>query len=358
MTQGQEMKRRGFLKAAAAATVASPAILTAKTSKKIRLKMATSWPPNMPILQTTAEYFVKQVKEMTNGELDIKIYPAGSLVPALGVFDAVSNGQIDLFHSATYYWSGKNTAFSIFAGTPFGLSDNEMLAWMRFGDGLKLWREVGAKYNLYPLLGGNTGMQMGGWFRKPIDSLKDLKGLKMRIPGLGAEILAKLGVTTTMMAGGEIYLALEKNVIDASEWVSPALDLSVGFHKVAKYYYTSWHEPASTAEFVFNKKVWDGLPKHLQAAVESASFDANSRMTAEAQAKNAPAMIKLLELGVDVRTFPKDVVDAAKLAMKDVVAEHAKKNKDFAKVWKNYSDFLEIQRSWTELGLKRYLDIR
>lgn len=352
------MQRRKFVQTAALASLATPTILSAKTRKKTRLKMATSWPATMPILQTTAKYFADSVKAMTNGALDIKIYPAGTLVPPLGVFDAVSAGQIDLYHSATYYWSGKNPAFSIFAGTPFGLTDNEMAAWMRFGKGLDLWRDVAGKYNLYPLLGGNTGMQMGGWFRKPINSLKDLKGLKMRIPGMGADILSKLGVSTVMMAGGEIYLALERNVIDASEWVSPALDLNVGFYKVAKYYYTGWHEPASTAEFVFNAKKFASLPKEFQAILEVASQDANARMTAEAQAKNAVAMKKLLKEGVEVRTFPKDVVSAAKKAMTQVIKEHSAKSKDFARVWKNYSEFLEVQKDWTKIGLLRYLEIR
>ncbi len=350
------MKRRDFLKGAALGSVALPSALAAKSG--MTLKMATSWPARMPILQTTADYFADRVAQMTNGELKIKIYPANTLVPALGVFDAVSAGQIDLYHSGTYYWTGKNSAFSIFAGTPFGMVDNEIAAWMRFGGGLDLWRDVAAQYNLYPLLGGNTGMQMGGWFRKPVNSLKDLKGLKMRIPGLGAEILTKLGVNTVMMAGGEIYLALERNVIDASEWVSPALDLSVGFHKVAKYYYTSWHEPASTAEFVFNKKLWDSLPKDFKAVLEVASFDANARMSAEAQAKNAVALKELIKLGVEIKTFPKDVVEAAKVAMADVVKEHSAKNKDFVRVWKSYSSFLEEQKDWTKTGFLRYLEIR
>lgn len=352
------MKRRDFIKSAAIAGVALPLAAEASSGKKIRLKMATSWPANMPILQSTADYFAKRVKEMSGGNLDIKIYHANSLVPALGVFDAVSAGQIDLYHSATYYWSGKNSAFSIFAGTPFGMVDNELLAWMRFGGGLELWRELGAKYNVYPLLGGNTGIQMGGWFKKPVEKLEDLQGLKMRIPGLGAQILAKLGVNTVMMPGGEIYLALERNVLDASEWVAPSLDVSVGFYKVAKYYYTSWHEPASTAEFVFNAKTWAGLPAEYQAILEVAAQDANVRMSAEAQAKNAPAMRELLQKGVEVRTFPEEIIKACKKALDEVVAEESAKNPDFAKAWKSYASFLEEQKEWTKLGMARYLEIR
>lgn len=352
------MKRREFIQKAALATAAIPAVASASSGKKIRLKMATSWPASMPILQSTADYFAKRVGEMSGGAMEIKIYHAGSLVPPLGVFDAVSAGQIDLYHSATYYWSGKNSAFSVFAGTPFGMVDNEMLAWMRFGGGLELWRELGAKYNVYPLLGGNTGIQMGGWFKKPVEKLADLKGLKMRIPGLGAQILSKLGVNTVMMAGGEIYLALERNVIDASEWVAPALDLSVGFHKVAKYYYTAWHEPASTAEFVFNTKSWAGLPPEYQAIIEVASQDANVRMTAESQARNAPAMRDLLKQGVEVKTFPADVMAACKKALGEVVVEESAKNPDFKKAWESYSSFLEEQKDWTKLGLGRYLETR
>jgi len=202
-------------------------------NKKTVINLATSWPAHFPIMGTGVEKFAQRVKDVSGGSLEIKIYPKNVLVPALAVFDACSSGQIDAFHSGPYYWKGKNSAFSLFSGIPFGFTAEEINSWMLFGDGLSLWREQYAKYNLYPLLGGNTNIQMGGWFKKPINSLEDIQGLKMRIPGLGGEVFSKMGVNPVLLPAGEIYTSLERGVIDTTEWVGPALDIKMGFYKVA-----------------------------------------------------------------------------------------------------------------------------
>ena len=228
-------------------------------NKKTIIKLATSWPAHFPIMGIGVERFAQRVKDISGGSLEIKLYPKNVLVPALAVFDACSSGQIDAFHSGPYYWKGKNSAFSLYSGIPFGFTAEEINSWMLFGGGLDLWREQYAKYNLHPFMGGNTNIQMGGWFRKPIESIEDMKGLKMRIPGLGGEVFAKMGVNPILLPAGEIYTSLERGVIDATEWVGPALDIKMGFHKVAPYYYSGWHEPGSILELTFNKKSWEKL---------------------------------------------------------------------------------------------------
>ncbi|MEN8304335.1 MAG: C4-dicarboxylate ABC transporter, partial [Campylobacterota bacterium] len=197
-------------------------------NKKTVIKLATSWPAHFPIMGTGVEKFAQRVKDVSGGNLEIKLYPKNTLVPALAVFDAASSGQIDAFHSGPYYWKGKNSAFSLYSGIPFGFTAEEINSWMLFGGGMELWREQYAKYNLHPFMGGNTNIQMGGWFRKPIESIEDMQGLKMRIPGLGGEVFAKMGVNPILLPAGEIYTSLERGVIDATEWVGPALDIKMG----------------------------------------------------------------------------------------------------------------------------------
>ncbi|MFP4486358.1 MAG: TRAP transporter substrate-binding protein [Campylobacterales bacterium] len=352
------MKRRDFVKATAASAIAAPAILSAKDSKKVTLKLATSWPKNFPILQTNVDYFAKRVKEASGGSINIRVFTANELVPPLGVFDATSLGQIDAYHSATYYWSGNNSAFSVIAGVPFGFTTEEMGAWLKFGGGLEIWREICAKYNLYPLLGGNTGFQMGGWFKKEIKSLDNLKGLKMRIPGLGAAVLSKLGVNTVLMPGGELYTALERNTIDAADWVAPAYDLPLELYKVAKYYYTGWYEPASNTEIVFNQKTWNKLSKEQQEIISIASDEMNSRMISESLASNAKAYEKLISLGVEIKTLPEDILDATKNALKEVVKEKSAQNADFAKAWSSFEDFYRVIKPYSNITTRNYLNIR
>jgi len=327
-------------------------------NKKTVIKLATSWPAHFPIMGVGVERFAQRVKDISGGSLEIKIYPKNVLVPALAVFDATSSGQIDAFHSGPYYWKGKNSAFSLYSGIPFGFTAEEINSWMLFGGGLELWREQYAKYNLHPFMGGNTNIQMGGWFRKPINSIEDMQGLKMRIPGLGGEVFSKMGVNPILLPAGEIYTSLERGVIDATEWVGPALDIKMGFHKVAPYYYSGWHEPGSILELTFNKKSWEKLPFEHQAMLEVASSEMNSNMTYEFHAENIKALQKLKELNVELRQFPKDVIDAGKVALKDVISELSAKNKDFEVVYASIDKHLKLSKEWSDTSLRYFLNER
>jgi len=327
-------------------------------NKKTLIKLATSWPAHFPIMGTGVEKFAQRVKDVSGGSLEIKIFPKNVLVPALAVFDATSSGQIDAFHSGPYYWKGKNSAFSLYSGLPFGFTAEEINSWMTFGGGLELWREQYAKYNLYPFLGGNTNIQMGGWFRKPINSLKDMQGLKMRIPGLGGEVFSKMGVNPILLPAGEIYTSLERGVIDATEWVGPALDIKMGFYKVAPYYYSGWHEPGSILELTFNKHSWSKLAFEHQSIIEVCSSEMNANMTSEFHHDNIYALEKLKGLGVTLSSFPKDVNSAGKEALKEVVNELSSKNEDFAKVYDSIKNYLQLSRAWSDVSLTQFLNER
>ncbi len=327
-------------------------------SKKTKLKLATSWPAHFPIMGTAVEEFVNRVHQASSGSIEIKLYPKNTLIPALAVFDAASSGEIDIFHSGPYYWKGKNSAFSLFSGMPFGMTAQEINSWMHYGGGYELWREMYARYNLYPFLGGNTNIQMGGWFRKEINCLDDLQGLKMRVPGLGGEVFSTMGVNPILLPAGEIYTALERGIIDATEWVGPALDLNMGFYKVAPYYYSGWHEPGSILELTFNHQSWQKLPPEHQAIIEMASEVMNSKMLYDFQVQNSKALLKLKELNVQLRDFPEDVIIAAKQGLEKVIAVESEKNIDFKKVHESASSFLKTSKSYTSLSLKNYLNIR
>ncbi|WP_456449590.1 TRAP transporter substrate-binding protein [Hydrogenimonas sp.] len=364
------MKRRDFVKGAIAATAAvgfsgcTREMIEGKKSvhinrrKKVKLKLATSWPANFPIMGTGVDRFAEKVKAMSGGSLEIKIYPKNILVPALAVFDATSSGQIDAFHSGPYYWKGKNPAFALFSGLPLGMVASELSCWMNYGGGYDLWRELYGKYNLHPFVGGNTGVQMGGWFRKPIDSLEDLKGLKMRIPGLGGEVMARLGVNPILLPAGEIYTSLERGTIDATEWVGPALDIRMGFYKVARYYYTGWHEPGSILELTFNKARFDALSDEHKAVIEYAAEAMTTEMYHEFMDENAKALEKLKELNVQIRDFPPEIVEAAKKALQEVVKEQSAESADFERVFASMETYYRRIKPWTDISEAKYLSIR
>lgn len=327
-------------------------------NKKVTLKLATSWPATFPIMGTGVEKFVERINTASGGSLEFKLYPKNVLVPALAVFDAASRGEIDAFHSGPYYWKGKNSAFSLFSGMPFGLTAEEINSWMLYGDGLTLWREMYGRYNLYPFLGGNTNIQMGGWYRKPITSLEDMQGLKMRIPGLGGEVFSKMGVNPILLPAGEIYTSLERGVIDATEWVGPALDINMGFYKVAPYYYSGWHEPGSILELTFNKQSFTKLGAEHQAIVEMATSEMNANMTYEFHAANILALQKLKGLGVQLNDYPQDVINAAKKALVDVTTELGAQNKDFARVYKSVAEHLRLSKEFDKVNLRNFLNVR
>ena len=327
-------------------------------NKKVILKLATSWPAHFPIMGTGVEDFIKRVNTSSGSSIEIKLYPKNTLIPALAVFDAASSGKIDIFHSGPYYWKGKNSAFSLFSGMPFGMTSEEINAWMHYGGGYELWRKLYARHNLYPLLGGNTNIQMGGWFSKEINGLSDLKGLKMRVPGLGGEVFSKLGVNPILLPAGEIYTALERGIIDATEWVGPYLDMKMGFYKVAPYYYSGWHEPGSILELTFNKERFSQLSNEHQAIIEMASEEMNAKMTYEFQAKNSSSLETLKKLNVKFRSFPNDIISAAKTGLEEVISLESSKNIDFKDVYESAANFLNASKSFSDISLKKYLNVR
>ena len=327
-------------------------------NKKTTLKLATSWPAHFPIIGTGVDSFAERIKSISGGSLEIKIYAKNTLVPALAVFDAASSGQIDAFHSGPYYWKGKNSAFSLFSGIPFGFTAEEINSWMLYGGGLELWREQYSKYNLHPFLGGNTNIQMGGWYRKPINSLEDMNGLKMRIPGLGGEVFAKMGVNPILLPAGEIYTSLERGVIDATEWVGPALDIKMGFYKVAPYYYSGWHEPGSILELTFNKQSFNKLADEHKSMIEVASSELNSNMTHEFHAKNIVALEKLRTMDIKLSQYPDDVIEKSKESLKIVLEEFSSKNKDFESVQKSIQKYLALSKEWSKVSLGYFINER
>ncbi|TLP39274.1 TRAP transporter substrate-binding protein [Arcobacter arenosus] len=333
-------------------------VVSFSSAKKVyKLKMATTWGPTLSPLFDAAVNMAKMAEEMSNGELKIRIDAANKHKAPFGVLDMVKGGQYDLGHSASYYWKGKDIATLPFTSMPFGLTAPEQYAWFYYGGGLELMQKVYARHNLYSYPGGSTGVQMGGWFRKEINSVDDLNGIKMRIPGFAGEIMAKLGVQVTNIAPGELYTALERNNIDALEWVGPSMDINMGFHKVAPYYYTGWHEPASEMHFMVNKKVFDKLPKHLQAILENSMKLAAYNMYAQNYDMNATAWKKMKEEypSIQVKTFPKEVMDAMKKANKELREELSAKSPELKEVLDSQDEYIKKVREWTKMSDYLYI---
>ncbi|QYK04206.1 TRAP transporter substrate-binding protein [Shewanella zhangzhouensis] len=316
--------------------------------KPIEWKLATSWPKNFPGLGTAPEHFAVMVDEMSAGRLKIKVYGAGELMPALEVFDAVSQGSVQMAHSASYYWKGKAPAAQFFTSIPFGLNAQEMNGWLTYGGGLELWEEVYAPFGILPLPGGNSGVQMGGWFNKEINTIDDLKGLKMRLPGLGGEVLKRLEGVPVTLPGRELYTAMQTGAIDATEWVGPYNDLAFGLHKVAKYYYyPGWHEPGTTLEFMINKAAFDKLPKDLQAIVKIAAKATNQDMLDEYTARNVGALDSLVkEHGVVLKQFPEEVMAQLRSVSAEVISEQSSQDPMMKKVNDAYREY--------EAGVRKY----
>lgn len=319
-------------------------------------KLVTSWPKNFPGLGTAPENFAKLVNEMSNGRLKIKVYGAGEIVPGFEVFDAVSQGTAQMGHAAAYYWKGKMPAAPIFTTLPFGLNAQETNGWLHYGGGLELWRELYKPFGVIPFAGGNTGVQSAGWFKKEINSAEDLKGLKMRIPGLGGEVMKKLGAVPVALTGGELFTSLQSGAIDATEWVGPYNDLAFGLHKVANHYYASgWHEPGAMLEFTVNEKAFNALPKDLQAIVEVATRAVNQDMLDEYTARNNAALVTLKEKhGIDAKLLPEDVMQALKRASDEVVAEQIAADPMFAKVMNSYQKFQQQVSAYHQLSEVEY----
>ena len=323
-------------------------------------KMVTSWPKNFPGLGTAPERFSKMVDDMSAGRLKVKVYGAGELVPALQVFDAVSQGTAEMGHSGAYYWKGKTPAAQFFTTVPFGLTAQEMNGWIYHGGGLELWQELYAPFNLIPLAGGNTGVQMAGWFNKEINSVEDLEGLKMRIPGLGGEVLKRAGGTPVTLPGGELFTSLQTGTIDATEWVGPYNDLAFGLHKAAKYYYyPGWHEPGSMMELTVNKPAFESLPKDLQVIVTTAAKAINADMLAEYTARNNAALTELVEKhGVDLRALPTDVLNKLRDLSKEVVAEVAAQDPASQKVYDSYIKYRDSVVKYHAISEQAFINAR
>jgi TRAP-type mannitol/chloroaromatic compound transport system substrate-binding protein len=358
------MKRRDFLKkagvtagaAAAASTVAAPAVWA--KGKSYKWKMVTTWPPNFPVLQIGAERFAKRVSEATEGRLTIEVFAGGELVPALGCFDAVSNGTVECFSGAAYYWAGKCPAGQWFSAVPFGFNPQGINSWFYAGDGLKLWEEAYAPFNLVPRPQGNTGVQMGGWFRKEMKSIKDFEGLKMRIPGLGGKVVAKAGGTVVLLPGAEIFTSLERGVLDATEWVGPLHDLRMGFYKAAKYYYyPGWHEPGTCLEVTFNKKAYDSLPSDIKVIVDGIAAETNIWSLSQFEAQNGAALETLInEHNVNLQAFPEEMLAQLRTLSEEVLEEEAAKDKMSTKVHEAFKKFRKQIGPWGTVSEKAYYD--
>ncbi len=358
------MQRRDFIKQAGGASLAVGAGLmaagAAQAKAQYRWKMVTTWPKNFPGLGTAANKLAALIGEMSGGRIRVKVYGAKELVPAFETFDAVSRGTVEMGHGSAYYWKGKSEAAQLFSTVPFGLTAQEMNAWMYYGDGLKLWRELYDPFGLVPAPAGNTGVQMGGWFNKEINSLADMKGLKMRIPGLGGEVLKRLGGTPVNLPGGELFTSLQSGAIDATEWVGPYNDLAFGLYKAARYYYyPGFHEPGTTLEAIINKKALHALPEDLQSIVLNACRVVNQDLLCEYTARNPIALDTLLNKHkVDMRVYPQDVLQQLRKLSEEVVAELANRDAFAKKAYASYSRFYDQARRWSDISQLAFLQAR
>ena len=351
------MERRSFLKKAgvglAAGAVAMPAI--AQNAPSIKWRIASSFPKNLDTLHGTAEFLVKRISDMTGGKLQIQLFAAGEIVPGPGVHDAVKDNTVEMGFTCSYYYFGKDPTYCIDTAIPFGMNSRQTAAWYREGNGTKLMGEFFAKSNIVAFPCGNTGVQMGGWFRKEIKSVADLKGLKFRIAGLAGAVLAKVGVVPQQISGADIYPSLEKGTIDAAEWVGPYDDQKMGFNKVAKYYYyPGWWEGGPQISVYINAQKWAELPKEYQAVIQAACADANTEMCARYDAKNPLALRQLIASGTQLRPFPKDVMEVCYKAAMEYYAETSAKNPDFKKIYDDYKAFTDEQNSWFRVAEGSY----
>jgi len=351
------MKRRSFLKQAAAGvavgTVAAPAI--AQSSPSIQWRMAASWPKSLDTLFGGAELVCNRVAELTDGKFQIRPFAAGEIVPALQVLDAVQAGTVEMGHTASYYYYGKDPAFAFGSSLSFGPNTRQSNAWWLFGGGAEAMAPLYKDYGCIAILGGNTGCQMGGWFRKEINTVEDLRGLKFRIGGMAGLVLAKLGVGPQMIAGPDIYPALEKGTIDGAEWVGPYDDEKLGFNKVAQhYYYPGWWEGGPMLMVLINEKKWHELPKSYQAALKAACAEANTWMPAKYDAQNPPALRRLVASGTKLKPFPRAVMEACEKAAYEVYGELSEKSAHFKRIYPQWKKFRDEQFLWFRVAESTY----
>ena len=358
------MDRRSFLRtatvgavgAAGAAALATPAI----AQDKQLVKMVTTWPRNFPGLGTGAQRVADRITAASGGRIEVKLFAAGELVPAFESFDAVASGAAEMYHGAEYYWQGKHKAFNFFTNVPLGFTSKELNAWIHFGGGQELWDELTADFGTKSLLAGNTGVQMGGWFREPITSLDDMKGLKIRMPGLGGETLRQIGATAVTLPGGEIFPALQAGTIDATEWVGPYNDMAFGFQKILKnYMYPGFHEPGAGLGLGMNKAWWDGQSESDQVLIRACADAENDVMMAEYDARNGDSLDRLLtEEGVTLHKFPDEVWRQIAEAAEQVVADVANVDDLAKRTYESYIAFRKSVAGWSKLSDQAYLDAR
>lgn len=327
-------------------------------NKIYTLKLAETWPSNFPIFGDATKNFKQLAESMSNGRLKIRIDSKNKHKSALGIFDFVKSGQYDLGHSGSYYWKGKDINTLFFTSMPFSMTTSEQHAWFEYGGGQQLMDKVYAKHSLKSIIGGSTGNQMGGWFQKEINTLADLKGLKMRIPGFAGEIMAEVGAKPVNIPAGELYTALERGTIDALEWVGPSLDLRMGFHKIAPFYYTGWHEPGTELQFLINLKKYNSLPKDLQTILTTAMKLAAYEMYAQSEHESAKnwASMKQAYPNIKVKTFPKPVFDALRAANKKLLTKLAAKNPLAKEIIVSQAAYLQKARAWTAISDQSYLN--
>jgi TRAP-type mannitol/chloroaromatic compound transport system substrate-binding protein len=346
------MKRRVFLGAAAGAaatSIASPAI--AQAMPEVRWRLTSSFPKSLDTIFGTAQTFAQYLSEATDGKFQIQTFAAGEIVPGLQALDAASNGTVECAHTPTYFYTGKEPALSLGTGIPWGLNARHQHAWWHFAGGEAIVNEALAKFNTVGIVCGNSGTQMGGWFRKEINSLDDLKGLKFRIGGTGGAVLAKLGVVPQQIAAGDIYPALERGTLDAVEFVGPHDDEKLGFNKVAKYYYfPGFWEGGAMLHLIVNKGAWDKLPKHYQAIVKMCAESANNWMLAKYDASNASALRRLIAGGTELRAFPAPVLEASWKAAEEVYAEYSARSPLFKKGYESMVAFRGEQYTWAQIA--------
>ena len=350
------MDRRSLIKNAGIAGVLAAGVAPAVHAQAaVRWRLASSFPKSLDTIFGAADVFAKQVKAMSGGKFEISVHAAGELMPAFGVVDGVQQGSIECAHTAPYYFFGKDETFALGCAIPFGLNSRQMTAWMYEGNGLKLTREFYAKYNIMNFPGGNTGAQMGGWYRKEIKSVADMKGLKFRVGGFAGKVLERMGVVPQNIPAGEIYQALEKGTLDAAEWIGPYDDQKLGFNKVAPYYYyPAWWEGGPQLEFFINTKAYEALSPENKAIVTAASAYAHTELQAKYDAKNPTALKQLVASKTKVLPFPKDIMDRAYKESMALYAEISAKNPAWKKIYDDFSSFRRDQNLWFRFTEARF----
>lgn len=366
-----KISRKTFFKGLAAGTLGLPLLLracadspsspapSAKSnngqSPTYTWKMTTTWPPNFPIMGEACQLFADMVAKMSAGRLQIRVYGGGELAPPLEAFEVVRSGAVEMASSASYYWAGKITAAPLFSSVPFGMNAQQLMCWIITGGGQELWDEMYKPHNIKPLLGGNTGVQMGGWFNKPIEKLADLKGLKMRIPGLGGKVLEKAGGSPVLLAGSELYTGLERGIIDAAEWIGPYHDTLMGFHEIARYYYApGWQETGTALEYIINLEAYNQLPEDLQTILQAAAAQSYIWSLARMEAANANAFAELKQKGVVVKNFPPSVLRQLRAYSEQVLTELTAKDDFAARVYESYQNFRRPMVDYSAISEKMY----